>query len=90
MVAIVEPLVDRWVTASWNQYLVSIEHPACKKAKGYYHDGKYRIETTPTSNEHSQDHFIVNHAIYLYATLKSVPLTGKDNCSYRQIGLREF
>lgn len=90
MVAIVKPVTDSWVTASWDKYLISVEHPACKKAKGYYHDGKYRIEMTPIGNEHSQDHFIINHAIYLYATLNSIPLTGKDNCSYRQAGLREF
>jgi Uma2 family endonuclease len=45
---------------------------------------------TPIGNEHSQDHSIINHAIYLYATLRNIPLTGKDNCSYRQVGLKEF
>ena len=26
---------------------------------------------------------MINHAIYLYATLRGIPLNGKDNCSYR-------
>lgn len=90
MVATVkQPIIDTWVTAAWDEYIKNIEHPTCQKAKGYYHSGKYRIEMTPIGNEHSQDHSIINHAVYLYATLKGIPLTGKDNCSYRQIG-REF
>ena len=91
MVSITEQFkVDSWVIATWDEYIENIEHPACKSAKGYYHAGKYRIEMTPIGNEHSQDHSIINHAIYLYATLKGIPLTGKDNCSYRQASLREF
>jgi Uma2 family endonuclease len=91
MVATTKQLVpNSWVSATWAEYLTNIENPALTKAKGYYHNGKYRIEMTPIGNEHSQDHSIINHAVYLYATLKNIPLTGKDNCSYRQVGLKEF
>ncbi|MEY2833282.1 MAG: hypothetical protein RLZZ574_2541 [Cyanobacteriota bacterium] len=91
MVAINKQLVtNTWVIATWDEFLKNIENPAHVKAKGYYYDGKYRIEMTPIGNEHSQDHSIINHAIYLYATLRNIPLTGKDNCSYRQVGLKEF
>lgn len=91
MVATTNQLVpDSWVSATWDEYLTNIENPSDAKAKGYYHNGKYRIEMTPIGNEHSQDHSIINHAVYLYATLKNIPLTGKDNCSYRQVGLKEF
>ncbi|WP_319421992.1 Uma2 family endonuclease [Pleurocapsa sp. FMAR1] len=91
MVATVEQLItDSWITATWDEYIENIEHPAGEKAKGYYHNGQYRIEITPIGNEHSQDHCIINHAVYLYATLRGIPLTGKDNCSYRQAGLRQF
>ena len=83
-------ITDAWITATWDEYVKNIEHSAGKKAKGYYHDSQYRIEMTPIGNEHSQDHSIINLAVYLYATLQSIPLTGKDNCSYRQAGLREF
>jgi Uma2 family endonuclease len=91
MVATTRQLVpNSWVSATWDEYLTNIENPAHTKAKGYYHNGKYRIEMTPIGNEHSQDHSIINHAVYLYATLKNIPLTGKDNCSYRQVDLKEF
>lgn len=85
-----KPITDIWVTATWDEYLEQIEHPGYEKAKGYYHNDRYRIEMIPIGNEHSQDHSIINHGVYLYATVKGIPLTGKDNCSYRQLGLREF
>lgn len=91
MVAIVEQsTINTWITASWDKYIEKAEHPSFEKAKGYYHQGRYRIEMTPIGNEHSQDHFVINHAVYLYATLKGIPLTGKDNCSYRRVGVKEF
>jgi Uma2 family endonuclease len=91
MVAITKQLViNTWAIATWDEFLKNIENPAHVKAKGYYHNGKYRIEMTPIGNEHSQDHSIINHVVYLYATLRNIPLTGKDNCSYRQVGLKEF
>ena len=83
-------VTDSWITAAWDEYVENIEHPACAKAKGYYHNGKYKIEMSPIGNEHSQDHSILNHAVYLYATFKAIPLTGKDNCSFRRFGSREF
>ena len=85
-----KPIVDTWLAADWDEYLANVEHPGYEKAKGYYDRGKYRIEMTPIGNEHSQDHFVINHAIYLYATLNNIPLTGKDNCSYRRTGSNEF
>ena len=81
---------DTWVSATWDEYLEQIDRPDYEKAKGYYYNGKYRIEMTPIGNEHSQDHSIINHAVYLYATVKGIPLTGKDNCSYRKFDLKEF
>jgi Uma2 family endonuclease len=91
MVATPKQLVpNSWVIGTWAEYLKNFENPAHAKAKGYYYNGKYRIEMTPIGNEHSQDHSIINYAVYLYATLRNIPLTGKDNCSYRQVNLKEF
>ena len=76
--------INTWVSANWDEYLENINNPIYEKAKGYYHKRQYRIEMTPIGNDHSQDHSIINNAIYLYATLKGIPLNGKDNCSYRK------
>jgi Uma2 family endonuclease len=44
---------------------------------------------TPIGNDHSRDHSIINHAVYLYAGIRKIPLNGNDNCSYRRAGIRE-
>lgn len=79
--------INTWVSANWNQYLRNFNSPIDEKAKGYYYTGEYRIEMTPIGNAHAQAHSIINHAIYLYATLRGIPITGKDNCSYRKSGV---
>jgi Uma2 family endonuclease len=82
-------IIDIWVSATWDEYLKNIENSIYEKAKGYYYNGQYRIEMTPIGNDHSQDHSIINYAIYLYAILKNIQLNGKDNCSYRKPGVIE-
>ncbi|MDJ0534452.1 MAG: Uma2 family endonuclease [Xenococcaceae cyanobacterium MO_207.B15] len=83
-------IINTWVSATWDEYLANIENSIYEKAKGYYYNNEYRIEMTPIGNDHSQDHAIINHAIYLYATIKNIPLNGKDNCSYRKPGVFEI
>ena len=77
-------ITDTWISATWNEYLENIENPIYEKAKGYYYNGEYRIEMTPIGNDHALDHSIITHAVYLYATLKDIPLNCRDNCSYRK------
>lgn len=91
MVATAKQFVtDTWITASWDEYIEKIEHPACAKAKGYYHNDKYRIEITPIGNDHSKDHSNIHTATSLFAITKSVAIDIRDNCSYRKTGSKEF
>ncbi len=80
---------DTWVVATWDEYIQAIENPAYEKAKGYYYDGRMRIEMSPVGNDHASDHGIVMFAVYLFAGLKGIPLNGKDNCTYRKAGFNE-
>jgi Uma2 family endonuclease len=80
---------DAWVVACWDEYIQVIESPACEKAKGYYYDGKMRVEMPPVGNDHASDHTIVLFAVTLFASIKGINLNGKDCCSYRQVGVRE-
>lgn len=80
---------DTWVVATWDEYMQAIEDPACEKAKGYYHNGQLRIEMPPVGSDHASDHTIVLFAVNLFATLKGIPLNGRDNCTYRKTGVRE-
>lgn len=82
-------LTDTWIKATWEEYLQTIESLNTEKAKGYYHNGRMRIEMSPVGNDHASDHAIVIAAIYLFAGLKNIPINGKDTCTYRKTGCRE-
>lgn len=80
---------DTWVHATWNEYIQVIEEPQLAKAKGYYYNGKMRIEMSPVGNDHSRDHSIVIYAVHLFAAINNIDLNGHDNCTYRKIGFDE-
>lgn len=80
---------DTWVVASWDEYIQTIEAPHLEKAKGYYHNGRMRIEMSPVGNDRASDHGIISFAVYLFASIKGIDLNGKDNCTYRKIGVQE-
>ncbi len=80
---------DTWIAATWDDYLQVIADPAYTKAKGYYFDGRMRVEMAAVGNPHSRDHFIVITAVSLFASLNDLNLDGHDNCTYRKTGCRE-
>jgi Uma2 family endonuclease len=80
---------ETWVVGSWDDYIQVIQNPIYLTAKGYYYDGRMRIEMPPVGNDHASDHTIIIFAVNLYATLKGIDLNGKDNCTYRKIGYEE-
>jgi Uma2 family endonuclease len=80
---------DTWVVASWDEYIQIIEDPAYEKAKCYYHNGQLRIEMSPVGNDHASDHTVIIFAVNLFAAIKDIPLSGKDNCTYRKVGFQE-
>lgn len=80
---------DTWVVATWDEYIQTIEDPAYEKAKGYYHNGQLRIEMSPVGSDHASDHTIIIFAVNLFASLKGIPLNGRDNCTYRKAGVQE-
>ncbi|MGB3206531.1 MAG: Uma2 family endonuclease [Crinalium sp.] len=80
---------DTWVTASWDEYIQIIEQSEYAKAKGYYYNGRMRIEMSPVGNDHASDHAIVIIAVSLFASIKGIDFNVKDNCTYRKSGLNE-
>lgn len=80
---------DTWLTATWDEYIQTIENHTYEKAKGYYYNGKMRIEMLPVGNDHSRDHTVIILAASNYAALKGIPMNGNDNCTYRKTGLNE-
>jgi Uma2 family endonuclease len=80
---------DTWVNATWDEYLQAIGAPAYEKARGYYYNGRMRLEMSALGNPHSRDHFIVIAAIALFASTRNIDLDGHDNCTYRKTGYEE-
>lgn len=80
---------DTWVNATWDEYIKVSSDPAYEKAKGYYFNGRMRLEMSPLGLPHSRDHLIIIYAVCLFAGLKQIDFNGHDNCSYRKAGYDE-
>ncbi len=80
---------DTWITATWQEYIQTIEDQTYQKAKSYYNNGKLRIEMSPLGNKHSLYHAVIITAINLFAAIKNINLSCRDNCTYRKTGFRE-
>ncbi|MGB3513061.1 MAG: Uma2 family endonuclease [Microcoleaceae cyanobacterium] len=80
---------DTWITATWEEYIQTIEDPSYEKAKVYYNNGKLRIEMSPIGSKHGRDHAVILTAINLFATIKNINLNCIDNCTYRKTEFRE-
>ena len=80
---------DTWITATWSEYIQTVEDPSYEKAKSYYHKGKFRIEMSPLGHKHGRDRAVILTAINLFAAIKNINLNCIDNCTYRKTGFRE-
>ncbi|MEM1170578.1 MAG: Uma2 family endonuclease [Cyanobacteria bacterium P01_H01_bin.35] len=73
---------DTWVTATWQEYIQTIQDPTYEKAKVYYHNRKLRIEIPPVGSAHASDHAFFIGAVGLFAATKNIMLNGLDNGVY--------
>lgn len=80
---------DTWVNATWDKYVEAIDDPAYQNARGYYYNGRMRLEMSALGNPHSRDHLIVIHTVCLFAGLNQIDFDGHDNCTYRKTGCAE-
>ncbi len=78
---------DTWITATWQEYIQTIEDPIYEKAKSYYHNGKFRIEILP-GYKHGKDHMVIITIVNLFAMAKKIKVDGINECIYRKTGLR--
>jgi Uma2 family endonuclease len=85
----IKPRTDSWVLATWDDYINQLNDPIYQQAKGYYYKGHMRIEMSPVSFDHAQDHIIIIFAVNLLIALKQIPATGLDTATFRKIGVRE-
>ena len=80
---------DTWVPMPWDEYLQIIEDPIYAQAKSYYYKGHMRIEMSPVSFDHGQDHVVIILAVNLFGAIKGIPLRGLDTTTFRKPGVRE-
>ncbi|NEP84368.1 MAG: Uma2 family endonuclease [Okeania sp. SIO3B3] len=78
---------DTWITATWQEYIQTIEDSSYEKAKSYYHNGKFRIEMSP-GYRHGKDHMVITTIVNLFAMAKKIKVDGINECIYRTTGLR--
>ncbi len=82
---------DTWVPATWKEYLSALDDPAHAKSKGYYSNGRMRLEMQlPVGFDHSKNHSVISLAVNLYSILKAIAFRELDNCSFRKPGYVEF
>ncbi|MDY7005983.1 MAG: Uma2 family endonuclease [Cyanobacteriota bacterium] len=73
---------DTWVTATWQEYIQTIQDPNYEKAKVYYHNRKLRIEIPPVGSAHASDHAFIIGVVGLFVATKNIMLNGLDNGAY--------
>ncbi len=79
---------DTWITATWQEYIQTIQDPIYEKAKSYYNNGKFRIEMSPLGYKHGKDHMVIITIVNLFAIAKNIKVDGNNDCTYRKTALR--
>jgi len=77
---------DTWVCNSWDEYVRLLNSHT--KSQGLLLQWTTAIEMSPVGSDHASAHTII-FAVNLFATLKGIPLNGRDNCTYRKAGVQE-
>jgi Uma2 family endonuclease len=85
----IKPRTDSWVLATWDEYIQQLNDLGEQQAKGYYYQGHMRIEMSPVSFDHGQNHVMIIFAVNLFIALKQIPTTGLDTTTFRKTGVRE-
>ncbi len=80
---------DTWIYASWDEYEQTLANLLNEKTKSYYYKGHMRLEMTPVSFDHGQDHVVIIFAVTLFAALKGIPARGLDTTTFRKTGVQD-
>jgi Uma2 family endonuclease len=84
-------ITDQWISATWDEFVQVLENPLYADARCYYDKNQVRqmrIETMPVGSEHALDNGIIYAVIFLYCTLKNIPIEGLLNASYVKTGFQ--
>lgn len=81
--------IDTWVDATWEDFLTFADDPTLSGSRFYYDRGYMKIEMSPLGSAHGQDNTILSTLINLYAAIKTIPIKGLTNTTFRKTGIRE-
>lgn len=80
---------DTWVKADWEDFLTFADDPTLVNGRFYYDQGDMRVEMSPLGIAHGRDHAVIALVINLYAAIKTIPILGLTNTSFRKAGIQE-
>jgi len=80
---------DTWVKADWEDFLTFADDPMLVNGRFYYDQGEMRIEMSPLGSAHGRDNAVIALVINLYAAIKTIPILGLTNTSFRKTGIQE-
>ena len=84
-----ELVSDRWVNATWDEFIAIANDPSLEKASFYYDNHKMRIEMSPVGPIHAHENSIVSNVVRLFATIRNICIYEYTNCSFRKQPERE-
>lgn len=86
----IEFVPDRWVKATWQEFMALADDPSLEKARFYYDRHVMRIEMSPVGPIHAHENSIVSNVVRLFAMLKNICIHEYTNCSFRKNEESEF
>jgi Uma2 family endonuclease len=85
----IELVSDRWIDATWEEFISVSANPDLQKASFYYDHQVMRIEMSPLGPLHAHENSIVSNVVRLFTMVNSIPIYEYTNCSFRQENERE-
>jgi Uma2 family endonuclease len=84
-----EIISDRWVKATWDEFLALADDPKLETGRFYYDNHQMRIEMSPVGPIHAHENSIVSNVVRLFATIRNIQIYEYTNCSFRKKGESE-
>jgi len=84
-----EIVSDRWVKATWDEFIALADDPELEKGRFYYDQDKMRIEMSPVGPIHAHENSIVSNVVRLFAMIRNIQIYEYTNCSFRKKGESE-
>ena len=87
---VLDPTIDIWVNATWDDFVAFSERAEFRKAKVFYFNGQMRIETMGVGADHAHDNSILALVVSLFCITIGLPIESFTNVSYRRPGFQEI